>query len=164
MVKDRRSGFTLIELIVVIFIIILFSGMSIAYFGTFGEEKKLVDEVKRIEATLYLARSKANSADAADPSTCTDFRGYRVSFVDPSTFDLEKNCGGTYTLIQEHVISQGITISSSTPLRVLFRPLNVGTDLTAPTTITLRNAKTSSCIDISLTPLGVINEGTKTSC
>src|SRR3990167_7710981 len=75
MVKDRNTGFTFIELVVVISISLLSIGVSIAYYGYFNESRKFNDVIKRAEAALYLARSKSSAAEA-DPNICSDFRGF----------------------------------------------------------------------------------------
>lgn len=163
MVKDKRTGFTLIELIIVIFVILLFAGMSLAYYGGFNEDKKLFDEVKKVEATLYLARSKSSAADA-DPALCTDFRGYRLYITNAQTYSLQRNCGGTYGLIQQETLPSTIRITSTTPQQILFKPLNTGTDLVAITSIVIKSTIANRCVNIQVTPLGVVSEGSKYSC
>lgn len=159
--ESNRKGFTLIELVVVVTIITLFAGLSIANYGSFNEEKKLIDEVKQLSATLYLARSKTSSADA-DPDICNDFRGYRVSLDSgsPSSFSFERNCNGTYDSTQTHTLTPNVTLSASTA-NVSFKPLSAGTDLSSPLTVTLKNTVLSKCIDIVIQPSGVFSESAK---
>ncbi len=167
MAKDNRAGFTLIELIIVIFIILLFSGMSLAYFGTYNNDKKLGEELKKLTTILYLARNKASAGDA-DPSVCTDFKGYRLNIQDAHTYSLDRNCGGVYTAIQTSTTIDPLIIdtppSGFYPYYILFKPLNTGTDLTVTTNIVIKNPNSSQCIGAQITPLGVIVEGDIFSC
>ena len=160
---NNSKGFTLIELIVVIFIISLFAGLSIANYGSFNEEKKLDDEVKRLSATLYIARSKASSADA-DPAVCDDFRGYwvRLDTSSPSSYISERDCQGTYDSTQTHTLTPNVTLSSSTS-DIFFKPLNAGTNLSSNLTIKVKNNKIqpNKCINIIIQPSGIFSESPK---
>ncbi len=155
-----KNGFTLIELIVVIFIITLFAGMSLANYGRFNEEKKLDEEVKKLSATLYLARSKASAADA-DPAICSDFKGYRVSIdSSSSSYILERECANSFTTIETQNLPTSTTIKA-VPTSVFFKSLNAGTDLTSQAKITVKNSVLLKCADVTVQPSGVINEEAK---
>lgn len=161
--NDKR-GFTLIELIIVVFIVVLFAGLSLANYGQFNEEKKLDDEAKKLSAILYLARTKATAADT-DPNLapCSDFQGYRVLFTSapPSyTYMMERNCGGTYKSVQAQTLSSNITFNTAVS-QILFKPLNAGTDLTSKTKIIIKSTTLEKCIDIQVAPSAVIDEGKK---
>ena len=161
--ESNRKGFTLIELIVVIFIISLFAGLSIANYGAFNEEKKLDDEVKRLSATLYLARSKASSADA-DPDICEDFRGFwvRLDTSTPSSYTSERDCNGTFDSTQTHALTSNVTIGAPIT-NVFFKSLNAGTNLSSALTIKVKNGKLqpAKCINIVIQPSGIFSESPK---
>ncbi len=161
---SNKTGFTLIELVVVITIIALFAGISLANYGRFNEERKLGDETKELTTAFYLARSKAIAADEDDPSICADFRGYQVNLdtSSPSSFSVERNCGTDFTSILSHTLTPNVTLTAS-PTTVFFKPLSAGTDLTSPLTITLENPTISKAVNIVVETSGVISEGAQYS-
>ena len=163
--KKLSKGFTLIELIIVITIIALFSGMLFAYYGNFNEEKKLQSEVKKITAIAYLARSKATAGDLdLNLPACSDFLGYRININSSSTYALERNCGGTYVSVQTQTLPTNTTITSAIPLLVLFKPLSAGTDLSSPTTVVIKDSFINRCMSIQISTLGVITENAAYAC
>ena len=156
---NNNKGFTFIELIIVVFVLLLFTGLTIANYGNFNEEKKLEDELKRLSSVLHLARTKAVAADA-DPNlpACADFKGYYAT-ISAASYKLERSCAGTPDEVQTYSLPANII--SKTTLQILFKPLNAGTDLPSVTTVTLRNNILDKCIDIQISPSGTIKEGTK---
>lgn len=77
---DKNKSFTLIELIIVVVIIALFSGLLLANYNNFAQEKKLETEANKLVAVLELAKKKANAGDrtAVIGSCLGDLTGYRV--------------------------------------------------------------------------------------
>ncbi len=162
-----EKGYTLIELLIVIAIIALFSGLSLAYYNNYTDDRKLAGETKQLVDVLNLAYKKATAVDLTPNSLCSDFRGYVVTFpfTPSTTYSLNFNCGGLNQLVSQYSINIGVVINSRTVNSILFKPLSAGTDLTSdPATITLKNSNISKCIDIWVHIVGTVEEGTKYSC
>lgn len=84
MIKKIFDGFTLIELVVVIAIIIIFSGMSLAAYFSFSKNQSAVNDARGFVTTLR--QVQAMSKNLVYPPGCTGLVGYRVS----------DNCSGVY--------------------------------------------------------------------
>ncbi len=160
-----RRSFTLIEIIIVIGIIAIFSALSMGYYNTYTEEKKLDGEEKKIIDIIELARKKAQSGDIGGYS-CSNFDGYQVVFAG-DTYYLRiccaDGCSSTFTL-QSYKLPQNITATISGSPTISFSPLNFHTNLTTTVTITVKNAKISKCIPIAIYPSGLVDEGVKAAC
>ena len=161
-----RTGYTLIELLIVIFIIVLFSGLSLAYYRNFDEQRKLDAEAKQLMEVLSLASKKANSSDLTPNSSCIDFRGYRVLIESPATYTLEFACVEdpvnnpgviNYRLIQRQTTQPGISLSGS-GTSILFKPLSSGTNLTTEAAIVLTNSATGKCTTVQVNPIGTVEQ------
>jgi len=59
----NKKSFTLIELLIVVTVIGLFSGLSIAYYNNFTNEKKLEAGADQVYNVLELAKKKTSSGD-----------------------------------------------------------------------------------------------------
>lgn len=101
MLHDKyKKGFSLIELLVVITIIFIMTGMSIAAYNKFTQYQKLDTATKKVDDIIELTRKKAISSDLGifNFATCSDFRGYRVT-IGGNNISFFINCNGTYTSV-----------------------------------------------------------------
>lgn len=153
---DKSKGFTLIEILVVTAITLIFLGVGLVQYNTYTEQAKLKNEGKKLVDVLELAKKKALSADLYN-KTCTNFSGYRV-IISLGNYSLNFNCGGVYTKIQDYNLTTNNSITGGTgnydftPLMVnpIFpsNPLN--------TTLSIKNSSLNKSINITVTPIGVI--------
>lgn len=154
----KYAGFSLIELLVVVSITVLFLGTGIAQYNRFTVQTKLINEAKKLTDVLELAKKKALSADLiptpGNPITfCSNFTGYRV-IVSAGTYSLNFNCNGTIRNIQDYDLSSNISIISGAG-NYNFTPLMVG-PIFASATLRIKNSTINKCVDISITPAGII--------
>lgn len=162
-IKYRVSniGFTLIEFLIVLTIIFIFSGLSLAYYNNFIEEKKLEIETQKLIDVLELAKKKTLSADIENYS-CDNFYGYQV-YVDNSSYKISLccslDCNNNYP-IQNYTLAKNISITNSS-LNILFKPLTANT---TETSITIKNTFLNKCFDILINSIGIIEKGNKYSC
>ncbi len=94
MVKQIKSecSFTMIELLIVIIVLGLFSGFSIATYSQFTEEKKLENATKKIVSILELARSKTNAVNSDLCNSDVLFREYDVEIINENTLRMQPYC------------------------------------------------------------------------
>lgn len=155
--KTKQSGYALIEILIVLSIIVLFSGLSLAYFRGFDEQKKLDAEAKQLIDVLNLAQKKSTAADLSPNLNCSDFQGYRVNIQTTTSYALEFNCTGSYSTVQSYALRSGMTLSGI-GTNILFKPLSAGTNLSNSITTTITSSTTGKCIKIQINPVGTVEE------
>lgn len=168
----RTQAFTLLEILLVIFIISVFSGLSLPYFNASTNTKKLDQEAKQLIDVIELAKAKSSASEAVIPG-CNIFRGYRVFFDNPSTqYRLRACCTNsaapaqlctTFRDIQTYQLQSGhsLTLSGSlTPPNtyIHFPNLKLGTTLNSNAVIRVNNVSINKCIRITVDRLGLVTE------
>jgi prepilin-type N-terminal cleavage/methylation domain-containing protein len=88
MKKMINGGFTLIELVVVITIIVIFSGMSLAAYFNFSRNQSAINDARSLATTLRQVQAMAKNL--VYPTGCTGLTGYRV--FDSCDGDYNKDC------------------------------------------------------------------------
>ena len=172
MVKNKflLRSFSLIEILVVLTIVILLTGVSIAAFSNYNQESQLNKEVQRLVDVLNLARGKAQTSDINFACSGSDeFGGYRVALLgmgydfafsqccrDTSSKDIT-NCA---SFIQTYKLPENIRLTANSD-SVDFYPLSEGAK---PATITLENSSVNKCLDVFILETGVISVGELYSC
>lgn len=114
-VRDRflhLQGFTLIELIVSIAILMLLMAGLLASYNNYNQGQQLKQTAQTVKANLRLGQSKALSA-LKPASGCTELQGYAVSFT-ATTYSVQAQC--TEGLV-------GTSTDLSLPGSVLFSPV-----------------------------------------
>ncbi len=153
----KNFGFTLIETIILVGIIAIFSGIAFAYYSQFSQKNKLETQVVQLEDLLHLAQKKSMTSDLYD-LTCTNFGGYQIKFVGDQQYEFyfccEANCN-TNTLINTYYLSPPITFSYSPLSTILFKPLTGQIDQVV--TITFKDSNLNKCFQIIIEQLGLIN-------
>jgi type II secretory pathway pseudopilin PulG len=74
--KRIDNGFTLMELILVVAIIILLSGISLAAYFTFGERQGAQNDARNL--TTMLRRVQGMATNLVYPAGCSELVGYRL--------------------------------------------------------------------------------------
>ena len=80
----RRSGFTLIEVLVVVMIIAIISAVSVLALGNLGDDRALQNEARRMTALIEMASDEA-MLQGRDFGLAVSQRGYRFVEYDPFT-------------------------------------------------------------------------------
>jgi len=158
---SRFTGFTFIELLIVITIIALFSGLSLAYYNSYNEDIKLEAEARKVNDVLELAKKKSSAADVNLSQTCSgDFISYKVTVINASQYRMSLVCSGGETTIYTYSIpaDRNITVESATAIP--FYKLSTGTNSAGDITVKVKNTSSSKCIDITVSPAGIITKGT----
>lgn len=148
-----KKAFTLIELIISIGIIMVFSGIALPRYNNYNNELKLKKEVKKLVSTIVLAKKKALTSDLYDQN-CTEFEGYRIT-VGTYSYILNFLCGGMEQEVQEYTLDSNVIISNGTG-NLDFPP--IGANVNIPIgNIRLKSDSISKCIDISITSIGIVS-------
>ena len=150
---DKNSkGFTLIELIITLSIILLFVSLTIPRYNTYTQQLRLKNDAQRISDIIELAKKKAITSDLYDKN-CAQFNGYRIT-VDANSYIMKFGCSGAYQNIETYSFDSNITAISGTG-DFNFPALGLNTNL-AINSIRLKNSSLSQCVDITISKIGII--------
>ena len=112
----KRNGFTLMELLVVITIIIVLSGLGLAAYFRFSQRQAAMNDARNFATTLR--RVQAMAKNLVYPETCISGLGSYSVFADCLTFD--ENCQEvSATAICKNAGGELITVDIITKEKVL---------------------------------------------
>jgi prepilin-type N-terminal cleavage/methylation domain-containing protein len=142
--KQKQSGFTLIELIVVVSIIIILSGMSLAAYFQFSQNQAAVNDARSLETMLR--RVQAMAKNLIYPAGCSGLTGYRIynscSGEDCQSVSAEAVCavGGSFMVIDNEKVFEKASFAQA--INVMF---DAGSgNVSSPTTFQLSNIGNST--------------------
>jgi len=149
---NKINGFSLIELMISITILMLIVGGGLASYITFNEKQQLSGAAKELQTYFRSAQSRARSGDV--PPACGTLSGYNVQmFQDDSTVTTRAVCSSGNIITSEHSLTGGVT--PSTNIDVTFNVLKGG--VTGAQNITLSLGSRSYTFKV--TAGGEINQG-----
>lgn len=165
---EKRS-FTLIEILISITIITIFSGIILASYNGFTEDQKLKSESKRLISVLALARKSASaglSTDVIDPmATCNVSGGYVFSgyniVISTNKYELQRCCSSVCNTVHTYNFEKNIT--AKTAEEFLFQPLSLGAKTPQGQSNIITIKIKLRCIDITI-GLSTFNESEIYGC
>lgn len=168
-IQRLYTGFTLIEIIIVIAILITLTGFITANYVQYSEERKLADALVSMKTVLSLARTRAATGDIGT-YPCNDFSGYEVKYDAATKTYAMKLCCNTGCTDPLNTFTTGTYTQKtnvdvrSAPFDIIFKPYARGVYSQAETVIEFKNSFIKQCNYIKVSAIGVIDEGTPYSC
>ncbi len=155
-----HKGYSFIEILVVVSVIAVLSGLSLATYNNFTQQQNLDKEAKRLVDVLEIAKKKADAPDSA--ITCTGtFLGYSVNVL-AGSYQVQYHCSSSDTSL-----SPAITYTFPSG----FSAINTGivnflllTGGANNIFFTLRNSNISRCINITVSNTGIIDISSQYGC
>lgn len=151
-------AFTLIEIIVVMGILVLLSGITFAFYNHYQQEKNLESEVNKIVDVLELAKNKSISFDLSSvPDTC-NFKGYQITFINNQTYQLvvccDIDCNNFFNL-NTYRLNPNIIFANFPISPINFTPIFGNTPNNRD--IILKHIYLDKCQKINVNQQGIIN-------
>ncbi|MBI5620309.1 type II secretion system protein [Candidatus Gottesmanbacteria bacterium] len=134
MALKAPNGFTFIELLVSVAIVMAVTGGVIANYNTYNDSQKARNAILTVKNNLRFAQSRAYNGDKP-ASGCSQLRGYQVTFT-ASSYTMQASC-------TEGLAGEGKTVAlesglafSPVPSAILFGVLSRGIDTGVTITVT----------------------------
>lgn len=161
MLPYRSCGYTLLELLIVVMIILIFSGLLLAQYNSFNEQIKLKTEVQKLSGMLELARKKTVARNI--PNTCVGgFNGYEV-YIRSNGYDFSLCCAGicnrSPSLQSVNFAPNITTVFATLPYPIQFIPSFQGTTLGSDITVNIKNTAIpwiNKCLQLSISKIGIV--------
>ncbi len=140
----RAHGFTLIEIIVSITLLLVLSGLFMAGYNGFNSSQTVKQAASTLVRNLQAVRTKAASGNKS--AGCDTLIGYIVKFPDSGSYTARALCqSGEVGDTESYLLPAGV-LFSPTPGSVTFYALNRGAS--ADRTITLTGFGTTSVVSV----------------
>jgi type IV fimbrial biogenesis protein FimT len=131
----KSSGYTIIEIIISIFIIIILFSAAQAGYRVFILEKSLETAKSQIISDLRLAQSYAMSGKK--PTGCSGLNGYNfTTSISNNSYTITANCGGDTAgenveikTVELSKVAKGINIANN--ISLTFKIMGMGTNISA---------------------------------
>ena len=132
MIKMKHHGLTLIELIVVIAIIIILSGVSLSAYFQFSQRQAVMNDARNF--STMLRRVQAMAKNLVYPPGCSGLTSYRVySCMDCQYISADANCGvGGGAVIDQEAVLVKTFFSSAVNVTFMAGSGSIDTDVEFP--------------------------------
>lgn len=111
MFKQQSIGFTLIEMLIAVSIMMLVFGGGIAGYTTFNDRQIVVSAVEDLKQHLNFARSKALSGDLGGCSTLSGYRVMTQVAGESMLLNISPDCGGSFGNAKTYTFPPKLTIT-----------------------------------------------------
>lgn len=125
---SKQAGFTLIELMVAMTIMVLLSSVGISSFVTYSRSQSLQNATQDIVTMLQLAKASSNSQ--VKPTTCTDasetLDGYEIIITSSNTYTMGPVCNEELKQVERKDITlpKNIEFISPSQLNIIFHTVS----------------------------------------
>jgi len=110
--RKEATGFSLIEMIISVVILLLLLGLTLVGYGSYNEKHKVKQAALTLKSNLRMARM--NAISGKKPSSCVTqgdmFEGYAVSFTQ-SSYTVVPRCH-----LSEEIIGEKVAVNLPTPI------------------------------------------------
>ena len=159
--SDNLLGYTLIEILVALTIMVLLFLTGFASYRAFSRRQELISAVRQVQGDIRQAQE--NAIASKKPAGCGTLDGYRFVVIPTGSYEIRWVCGAITGVDKSVTLPAGITISGLSPNltpsnSILFKTLGQGTNIPAggTTSFTLTQANYAKSATIIVTAGGEI--------
>lgn len=140
-ILQQKSGFTLIEMMVAVAIMIAMTGVGVAGFIRFNDRQEVSNAAKQIQHIMRSAQSKARVKEL--PGGCTNLFSYEVYRSGNGPINVRANCqSGTNVQLSSWTTPTNLSITPSS-FSVKFRTLHGSAGISGGTSLIINVIKSS---------------------
>jgi type II secretory pathway pseudopilin PulG len=151
-----QRGFTFIELLVVLTIVILTSTGGVVSYRTFNQRQQLIQSGKQLYQSLRIAQTKAQVGEKPDVCAANGVTAYGITGSSGGrTIVTQAHCGSAQTT-SSLPLDDSVAFSSSFDVR--FMTLYGGVNSSSPVVIRLVHAASAKQYQVTVTPGGGISD------
>lgn len=160
--NKKTAGFSLIEIIVIMIILVSLTGLITANYVDYTEEMKLNEAATQLRTSLTTARARALAGDIG-PYVCNEFGGYKVLVSEASnsaktTLCCDGACTASYDIVTA-TFKSNIDIQIASDSSILFKPYAQGVTINSVAPIVLKNSFLNKCHWVQINAVGVVEVG-----
>src|SRR5258708_6352278 len=133
-----KSGYTLIEILIVLVIIGLLFTAGYANFRNYARQQALTGAARALQLDLRTTQEYANAGNK--PSSCDStnlLNGYQFNVTSNSTYEIDAVCTQGNVQIKQITLPAGITISTPNPNPIIYKSLAQGTNIVTGTSASI---------------------------
>jgi prepilin-type N-terminal cleavage/methylation domain-containing protein len=155
----KTNGYTLIEILVAITIIVIIFGVGLLNFRDFSRRQSLSSFARQVKGDLSLARENAVSGEKPASVFCSlpnTLDGYSFRLESDTNYVIEAVCSGGDVEVKSVDLPLDLSIEAQLESPILFKVLSRGTNLSGDVTITLNQNKTGNSYNVYVTKAGEV--------
>lgn len=111
----RTRGFTIIEILVAIFITTVLASVGVASYVSFNRRQIVVQATKKVFSDLRLAQSMATNQEK--PAGCTSLRGFTFNVTGGTSYWIGAECVPAFSTHIRDVSLTGVTMTGFAKVR-----------------------------------------------
>jgi len=124
--RKSCSGFTVVELLIILSLMALLFTLGIAQYNRFNRSQSLVKARDELISNLRLTQSKALGAEK--PSSCTEsLSGHKLKFIDNRHYKIVAVCGEEIDIKTDIALPSGVSKQAGSN-EIFFKVLSQGSE------------------------------------
>lgn len=166
-VHNMKHGFTLIEIIIIIAILLFSSNLAFSFYHQYINETELKAEVNKIIDVIDLAKKKSISSEISQNISCENFNGYYVSFLTNKNYSIgvccDSSCSGDSIILNNFSLKNNIVFTNYPSDIIIFSPITGELKENFTISLIVKHLLINNCYQILINKQGIINNS-KISC
>lgn len=154
--NKKKKSFTIIEILIILTIILIFSSIGIANYNQYNEQIKIKNEAKKFIDVFELTKKQAITSYLYDKN-CSDFKGYQISINSlGDQYTVYFICSTNYINIKNYNLNKNLFFITGANYNFYFPPTGTNININN-NNLRIKNFSINQCLDISISNNGIID-------